>query len=65
MPRLSTTDPSSYSQPELVKISHIDLDWNINFADKVIDGSATIQFIILAKFIEEIVSKIKRSSKTK
>lgn len=56
MPRLSTTDPSSYSQPELVKIEHVDLDWNISFADKVIDGSATIQFIILAKFIEEIVS---------
>lgn len=57
MPRLSTTDPSSYSQPEFVKINHIDLDWNVNFNDKIIIGSAQIQFIILAKFIEEIVSK--------
>lgn len=57
MPRLSTTDPSSFSQPELVKIEHIDLDWGVNFTEKVISGSAQIQFIILAKFIEEIVSK--------
>ena len=56
MPRLSTTDPSSFSQPELVKINHIDLDWGVNFTDKVISGSAQIQFVILAKFIEEIVS---------
>lgn len=56
MPRLSTTDPSSFSQPEFVKINHIDLDWGVNFTEKVISGSAQIQFVILAKFIEEIVS---------
>lgn len=55
MPRLSTTDPSSYSQPELLKIKHVDLDWNINFEPKTISGSAQIQFVILAKFIEEIL----------
>lgn len=56
MPRLSTTDPSSYSQPEFVKITHVDLDWSIDFEQKIINGSALIQFTILAKFIEEIVS---------
>jgi leukotriene-A4 hydrolase len=56
MPRLSTVDPSSYSQPEFVKIQHVDLDWNVNFTEKNLAGSATIQFLILAKFIEEIVS---------
>jgi hypothetical protein len=56
MPRLSTTDPSSYSQPELIKIKHIDLDWSIDFGTKTISGFSTIQFVILTKFIEEIVS---------
>ena len=56
MPRLSTVDPSSFSQPELVKIKHVDLDWLVDFGPKTISGSAQIQFIILAKFIEEIVS---------
>lgn len=56
MPRLSTTDPSSYSQPELVKIKHIDIDWTIDFGTKRISGFSTIQFVILTKFIEEIVS---------
>ena len=50
------TDPSSYSQPELVKVQHIDLDWSVNFNEKVLSGTATIKFLILAKFIEEIVS---------
>jgi leukotriene-A4 hydrolase len=59
MPRLGT-DPSSYSQPDLVKIKHIDLDWTVDFSQKVISGSAQIQFIILTKFIEEIVSMTNR-----
>lgn len=50
------TDPSSFSQPEFVKIQHIDLDWNVNFGESVLTGTATIKFLILAKFIEEIVS---------
>lgn len=49
-------DPSSYAQPELVKVQHIDLDWNVNFGESVLAGTATIKFLILAKFIEEIVS---------
>lgn len=56
MPRLSTTDPSSYSQPDLVKIKHMDIDWSIDFGTKTISGFSTIQFVILTKFIEEIVS---------
>lgn len=52
-------DPSSYAQPDLVKIQHIDLDWSVNFGESVLNGTATIKFLILAKFIEEIVSKVK------
>lgn len=50
------TDPSSYSQPDLVKVQHIDLDWNVNFEEKLLTGTATLKFLVLAKFIEEIVS---------
>lgn len=49
-------DPSSYSQPDLVKVQHIDLDWTVNFSESVLTGVATIKFLIVAKFIEEIVS---------
>lgn len=49
-------DPSSFAQPDLVKVNHIDLDWNVNFSESVLSGTATIKFIILTKFIEEIVS---------
>lgn len=52
-------DPSSYAQPELVKVQHIDLDWSVNFSENVIAGTATIRFLILAKFIEEIVSGLR------
>lgn len=51
-------DPSSYSRPDLVKVQHIDLDWTVNFSDSVLAGTATIQFLILAKFIDEIVSAL-------
>lgn len=51
-------DPSSFAQPDLVKIQHIDLDWNVNFGESQLAGTATIRFLILAKFIEEIVSKL-------
>lgn len=50
------TDPSSYSQPELVQVKHIDLDWSVNFTENIIAGSATIKFLIIAKTIEQIVS---------
>ena len=54
--RLGTTDPSSYSQPEFVRMKHVDLDWRVDFGENVLDGTATIKFLIIAKFIEEIVS---------
>lgn len=52
------SDPSSYSQPEFVRMTHVDLDWTVNFSDSVLAGSATIKFLIVAKFIEEIVSTL-------
>lgn len=50
------TDPSSYAQPDLVKVTHLDLDWTVNFDEGVLAGTATLKFLIIAKFIEEIVS---------
>lgn len=55
------TDPSSFAQINDVKIQHIDLDWKVNFKDNVLSGSATIKFLIVAKFMEEIVSSIEYS----
>lgn len=52
------TDPSSYAQPDLVKVQHIDLNWSVNFGESVLAGTATIKFLIIAKFIEEIVSRM-------
>lgn len=56
MPRLGV-DPSSFAQPDLVVINHIDLDWSVNFSESSLSGTATIKFLIIAKFIEEIVSR--------
>jgi leukotriene-A4 hydrolase len=56
MTRLGKIDPSSYSQPELVKIEHVDLDWSVDFDNHVLRGSAVLHFKILAKSIENIVS---------
>lgn len=49
-------DPSSYAQPDLVKVTHIDLDWSVNFQERILAGTAAIKFLIVAKAIEEIVS---------
>lgn len=49
-------DPSSFAQPDLVKVTHIDLDWKVNFQQKTLAGTVAIKFLIVAKAIEEIVS---------
>jgi hypothetical protein len=54
--RLGKIDPSSYSQPEFLKIEHVDLDWTVDFDNHVLLGSAVLHFKILAKSIETIVS---------
>lgn len=54
--RLSKIDPNSYSNPEEVVIQHIDLDWTVDFSRKLLKGSAKLNFKILEKSIEEIVS---------
>lgn len=56
--RLSKVDPSSYSTPENEVIENIDLDWNINFERRVVSGTATYTFKIIAESIETIVSAI-------
>ncbi len=37
-------DVHSYSNPQQVKVTHVDLDWNILFDKKQIQGSATLSF---------------------
>lgn len=36
-------DFHSYSNPQEVKVSHIDLDWNVLFDKKILQGTATLQ----------------------
>ena len=40
---LSPNDPSSFSRPELVKITHIHLTLDVNFSTNVLKGSAVLQ----------------------
>lgn len=54
--RLSKIDPNSYSNPEEAIIDHINLDWSVDFSKKILKGSASLNFKILKKSIEEIVS---------
>jgi leukotriene-A4 hydrolase len=35
-------DVHSYSNPQTVKVTHVDLDWNVLFEKKMIQGSATL-----------------------
>ncbi|MEO7067997.1 MAG: M1 family metallopeptidase [Rhodanobacter sp.] len=36
-------DPHSYAQPDQVRVTHLDLDLNIDFPHKQLDGQATLQ----------------------
>ncbi|HEX8737148.1 MAG TPA: M1 family metallopeptidase [Pyrinomonadaceae bacterium] len=36
-------DVHSYSNPQEVRVSHIDLDWNVLFDKKILQGTATLQ----------------------
>ncbi len=40
-----TKDVHSYSNPQTVKVTHVDLDWNILFDKKMIQGSATLSLV--------------------
>lgn len=44
---------------ENVIIEHVDIDWTVDFLEKILSGSATLYFTILAKSVEHIVSSIK------
>lgn len=55
MPRLSPNDPSSYSTPESEIITHVNLDWTVNFDEKAIHGTAELHFKIIAPSITKIV----------
>ena len=36
-------DLHSYSNPQAVRVSHVDLDWNVSFEQKMLKGSATLK----------------------
>uniref|UniRef100_A0A182YMS6 Peptidase M1 leukotriene A4 hydrolase/aminopeptidase C-terminal domain-containing protein n=1 Tax=Anopheles stephensi TaxID=30069 RepID=A0A182YMS6_ANOST len=63
--RLSPLDPSSYSNAHELIIRHVDLDWTVNFDKSTISGTATLNFKLIKKDLEEIfldVSDISVSS---
>ena len=37
-------DAHSYSNPQAVKVTHVDLDWNVLFDKKILRGTATLLF---------------------
>lgn len=60
MGRMGKVDPNSYAEPEKVVLQHADLDWEIDFNRKVISGSVTLKFKILAEEgVEQIVSSLR------
>jgi leukotriene-A4 hydrolase len=38
-------DVHSYANPQTVKVTHVDLDWNVLFDKKMIQGSATLSLV--------------------
>jgi leukotriene-A4 hydrolase len=38
-------DVHSYSNPQTIKVTHVDLDWNVLFDKKMIQGSATLSLV--------------------
>jgi leukotriene-A4 hydrolase len=39
-----TTDVHSYSNPNAVRVTHIDLDWTVSFDQKILQGTADLSF---------------------
>lgn len=54
--RLSANDPNSYSTPESLIIRHIDIDWEVDFANNLLKGNALLKFEIIANEVNSIVS---------
>ena len=42
MPKL-VEDVHSYSNPQMVRVQHVDLDWNVLFDKKILQGTATLR----------------------
>src|SRR4030095_12986529 len=42
VPRDSSKDPHSYSNPEQIKVRHVELDLEVSFEKKTLEGSATL-----------------------
>lgn len=49
--KMQTTakDFHSYSNPDEIKVTNVDLDWIINFDKKMLEGTATLDFVRVSK----------------
>lgn len=52
---LSPLDPSSFSRPELVKVTHIALNLNVNFDRKVLSGSTELTVEKVDETVNEVI----------
>lgn len=57
MGRLSSVDPSSYSEPELITTEHSAIHWKVDFDATKLRGSVLHRFNVLSSNLENIVSK--------
>lgn len=58
MGRLSSVDPSSYSEPEKITTEHTAIHWNVDFEATKLRGSVLHKFKVLSSNLESIVSKL-------
>ncbi len=49
MQTTAAKDFHSYSNPNEIKVTNVDLDWEINFDKKMLEGTATLDFVRVSK----------------
>lgn len=62
---LSANDPSSFSNPDQVIISHLHLILNVQFSDKVLKGSAILDLAWITDSNEKLLVIFKISFRNK
>ncbi|OXA59860.1 leukotriene A-4 hydrolase [Folsomia candida] len=53
--RLSPNDPNSFSNPENVRVDHMHMKWNVDFAKKIIGGQVTYRLLPVTQPVQQIV----------
>ncbi|XP_064539219.1 leukotriene A-4 hydrolase isoform X1 [Drosophila montana] len=59
MGRLSTVDPSSYSEPELITTEHSSINWKVDFEATKLRGSVLHKFNVLSSNLEKILLDVR------